>query len=85
MPKFNVMENYLVPRHSIMSEKEVKEVLEKLIIQKSQLPQIPIIDPCVKALGAKPGDIIRIERESPTAGTSFYYRVVVEEWLMVDQ
>jgi DNA-directed RNA polymerase subunit H len=85
MPKFNVMENYLVPRHTLLTEKEVEEVLDRFRIKKYQLPQIPMIDPCAKAIGAMPGNVIKIERESPTAGTSFYYRLVVEEWSTVDE
>ena len=85
MPRFNVMENYLVPRHTILTKDEVDKVLADFKVQTSQLPQIPLIDPCAKALGAKAGDIIRIERESPTAGTSIYYRLVVAEWSTVDE
>ena len=79
MPKFNVMENYLVPRHSIISEEEVKKLLERYGITLSQLPKILMMDPCSKALNAKPGDVLKVERQSPTAGTSQYYRLVVEE------
>jgi DNA-directed RNA polymerase subunit H len=83
MPRFNVMENYLVPRHSIMPEEEMDGLLEKYGIVKAQLPKILMMDPCAKALGAKPGDVIVIERESPTAGLSVYYRLVVEERSMI--
>ncbi|OYT46615.1 DNA-directed RNA polymerase subunit H [Thermoplasmatales archaeon ex4484_6] len=79
MPRFNVMENYLVPRHSIMKEEEVEELLKRYRIDRIQLPQILTADPCAKALGAQPGMVLKIERESPTAGASIYYRLVVDE------
>jgi len=79
MPKFNVMENQLVPRHSLMTAKEGRELLERFEIDMSMLPMILDVDPCAKALGAKPGDVVKIERESPTAGTSCYYRLVVQD------
>ncbi|MGA1865952.1 MAG: DNA-directed RNA polymerase subunit H [Thermoplasmatota archaeon] len=83
MPRFNVMENYLVPRHSIMGKEEVALLLSRYMVDLSQLPKILMVDPCVKALGAVPGDVIKIERDSPTAGLSYYYRLVVEERSMV--
>lgn len=79
MPRFNVMENYLVPRHTIISEDEVEELLVRFKITKDQLPKILMVDPCAMALSAQPGQVLKIERESPTAGTSVYYRMVVEE------
>ncbi len=82
MPRFNVMENYLVPRHSIMSDDKVAELLVKYGIVKTQLPKILMADPSAKSIGAKPGQVIMIERESPTAGLSVYYRLVVEERTM---
>jgi DNA-directed RNA polymerase subunit H (RpoH/RPB5) len=38
-----------------------------------------MMDPCARAVNAQPGQVLKIERESPTAGTSYYYRLVVEE------
>ena len=83
MPRFNVMENYLVPRHSILPQEEVDALLSRYEIDLSQLPKILMEDPCAKAIGAVPGNVIKIERESPTAGLSLYYRLVVEERSMV--
>ena len=63
-----------------MSEKAVKELLEKYNIIKSQLPKILSSDPIISLLDPKTGDIIKIERISPTRGTSEYYRVVTDGW-----
>ena len=78
MAKFNVLEHELVPKHEILSEEEKKELLKKYNITEKQLPIILASDPVVKAIGAKPGDVIRIVRNSPVAGRSVYYRIVVE-------
>ena len=40
------------------------------------LPKIKSDDPVVKAIEAKPGDILRITRESQTAGVFVTYRIV---------
>ncbi|NOZ81713.1 MAG: DNA-directed RNA polymerase subunit H [Candidatus Micrarchaeota archaeon] len=74
----NVLEHVLVPKHEILSEEEKKRLLETLNISEKQLPKILLNDPVVKALGAKEGDVIKITRKSPTAGKSFYYRLVVK-------
>ena len=47
-------------------------------LTKEQIPKILITDPCVKRIGAKVRDIIKIVRESPTAGVSDFYRIVVD-------
>lgn len=44
----------------------------------AQFPYILVTDPIAKETGAKPGDFIRITRKSETAGSSVYYRYVVE-------
>lgn len=44
----------------------------------SQFPYIQATDAIAKEIGAKPGDFVRITRRSETAGTSIYYRYVVE-------
>lgn len=75
--EINVLEHELVPKHEILSPEEAIEVLKKLGVSPKQLPWITVDDPVVKALGAKPGDIIKITRKSPTAGVSVAYRYVV--------
>jgi len=76
--EINVMEHYLVPKHRVLSREEAEQVLKKYGITPYQLPYILVSDPVVKALGAKPGDIIEIIRDSPTAGKAVYYRLVVK-------
>jgi DNA-directed RNA polymerase subunit H len=75
---FDLFEHELVPPHIIASEEEIQLVLEHYGIERNQLPRIFRDDPAVKVLGARPGQIIRIERESHTAGSSYYYRLVVD-------
>jgi DNA-directed RNA polymerase subunit H len=77
LEKFNVLDHELVPKHIILNEKEKEEVLKKYRAALRQLPRILSSDPVVKAIGAKPGDVIKIIRKSPVTGESVYYRVVV--------
>ncbi|BFI73463.1 DNA-directed RNA polymerase subunit H (EC 2.7.7.6) [Nanoarchaeota archaeon] len=77
--EIDITKHYLVPKHELLSEEEKQELLKKYNIRLSDLPRIKISDPAIKNLGAKPGDIVKIIRNSPTAGESVYYRVVVED------
>ena len=60
-----------------MTEEEVQTLLKELNISKVQLPKIFNNDPAAKAIEAKKGDVIKIERKSPTAKKTVYYRCVV--------
>ncbi|MBY8998061.1 MAG: DNA-directed RNA polymerase subunit H [Candidatus Thorarchaeota archaeon] len=75
---FDLFEHELVPPHIIAADDEIQLVLDHYGIEKNKLPRIRRDDPAVKVLGARPGQVIRIERDSLTAGTSFYYRLVVD-------
>lgn len=77
-PAFNIFKHELVPKHEILTEKERKELLAKYRIQPYQLPKIKASDPAVKAIGAKPGDILRVIRKSSTAGEHVAYRYVID-------
>ena len=73
-----VSDHVYVPKHEILSKKEAEDVLEKFNCKPTELPMIFVNDPAILGLGVKPGDMIKITRKSPTAGTSLYYRYVVE-------
>jgi len=73
---FDLFNHDLVPDHVIADESEVHLVLDYYGITRDQIPRIFRDDPAAKVLGAKPGQVIRIERKSETAGDVFYYRLV---------
>ncbi len=75
--KMKLQDHILVPKHELLSEDEKEEVLRLLGVKPEQLPKIRVDDPIAKEIGAKVGDIIRIIRESPTAGDCIAYRYVV--------
>ena len=77
--EFSVLKHELVPEHVILDENERKELLERMQIKPSQLPKILNNDPVVKEIGAKEGDILKIIRKSPVAGTTLYYRLVIKK------
>jgi DNA-directed RNA polymerase subunit H len=77
-PVFDIFEHALVPLHEILSPKEREQLLAKYKVKPYQMPQVTSTDPAVKAIGAKPGDVLRITRKSSTAGEHVAYRYVVE-------
>ena len=68
----------LVPEHTILTDKEKKELLERYSIKLEQLPKILDTDPVAISIGAKPGQIVKIIRISRTAKDAISYRVVLE-------
>jgi DNA-directed RNA polymerase subunit H len=83
MIDINVMLHDLVPEHTLLSEKEVEEVLKQLKVNADQLPKIRKDDPVLKILEMVEGEIlegriVRIKRKSESAGVSIVYRMVVE-------
>jgi DNA-directed RNA polymerase subunit H len=83
MVDINVMLHDLVPEHKILSKKEAEEVLKKLKVNADQLPKIRKDDPVLKILEMEEGEIeegriVRIRRNSESAGVSLVYRMVIE-------
>lgn len=73
---FNIFEHFLVPKMELLSDAEKKNLLRKYSITESNLPKMKSSDPTAKKLNAEPGDVVKIEREDPTAKYN-YYRLVV--------
>ncbi|MDH5782835.1 MAG: DNA-directed RNA polymerase subunit H [Candidatus Bathyarchaeota archaeon] len=77
-PSFNIFDHVLVPMHEIVKPDEREKLLKEYRVQPYQFPLLKASDPAVMAIGAKPGDIVRIIRDSPTAGRYVSYRYVIE-------
>ncbi len=77
-PVFNIFDHKLVPKHEILPTEEREKLLRQYRVQPYQLPRIKTSDPVVKAIGARTGDIVKIIRDSSTAGKYTAYRYVVE-------
>ena len=74
----SIMNHFLVPIHEIVSEEDSLEIIKNNGGKKEKFPQILLSDPVIEELEAKKGDLIRITRETPTAGKTTYYRVVIK-------
>jgi DNA-directed RNA polymerase subunit H (RpoH/RPB5) len=76
---FTVSEHIMVPQHSKLSAEERDQFLEDNKLTLQDMPKILSKDAAIAHLDAESGDIIRIERHSPTAGWSIFYRGVIDE------
>ena len=77
--KFEKNKHVLVPEHKNLNDKEKVALLEKYNISPHNLPRILQNDKAISNLKLKDGDVIKIMRDSPTAGIIEFYRVVINE------
>ncbi|MBN2454016.1 DNA-directed RNA polymerase subunit H [Candidatus Woesearchaeota archaeon] len=77
MTQVEVKKHALVPKHTKLSEKEKNELFKKYKIEADSLPGISKNDAAISDLNVKLGDVIKIVRNSSTAKTSVFYRVVL--------
>jgi DNA-directed RNA polymerase subunit H len=76
--QFNILDHELVPKHTIVSESEVVNVMKKYnITDKIQFPDISRFDPVARAIGLRPGQLCHIVRPSKTAIEADYYRICI--------
>lgn len=80
--KFDIRKHNAVPEHEKLSDSEKEKVFKNLDYDISQLPKIKMDDPVIKAMEAEEGcefeegDVIKITRQSATAGEFVTYRLV---------
>jgi len=76
--QFNILDHELVPKHTIVSESEVVNVMKKYnITDKIQFPDISRFDPVARAIGLRPSQLCHIVRPSKTAIEADYYRICI--------
>ncbi len=69
--------HYLVPEHVLIKKEKVAELMAELGIKKDALPRIEKLDAAIKHLKPEKGDVVKIIRDSLTAGQTVYYRRVI--------
>lgn len=77
---FNVSRHHLVPRHEAIRDEATKAAILKryMLTSRNKLPLILSSDPQARYLALQPGDIVKITRPSPSAGTAVFYRACVK-------
>lgn len=76
-PAFQIFDHDFVSKHELLSAEEKEKFLEEHKVQAYQLPRINRSDSAIIAVGGNPGDIVRVIRNSKTAGKYVSYRYVV--------
>ncbi|MFH1053502.1 MAG: DNA-directed RNA polymerase subunit H [Candidatus Woesearchaeota archaeon] len=77
--KVDIRKHILVPNHQKISAEEKQKLFDQYRVTVKEMPKIGKKDPTIKELSAKPGDIIKITRNSPTGGIFDFYRVVSDD------
>ena len=74
--QYNPARHHLVPRHAKVAKAAEQSVLSRYKLQnRFQLPLILQGDAMARYLGLQHGDLVRVDRPSPTAGSAVIYRV----------
>lgn len=73
------LKHILVPKHEKISDTEKQSLFEQYHISEKDLPKIPITDPAIRHMDLRVGDVIKITRDSLTAGKVYFYRGVSNE------
>ncbi|WP_296797337.1 DNA-directed RNA polymerase subunit H [uncultured Methanobrevibacter sp.] len=79
--KIDIQQHDLVPKHEVISESEKELLQQNSDFDINNLPKIKINDPVVKEFpkdSVSVGDVIKITRNSKTAGEFISYRIVIE-------
>jgi DNA-directed RNA polymerase I, II, and III subunit RPABC1 len=74
--QYNISKHMLVPKHELLTnDAEIEEIVNvHMLKSRHQMPIILKTDPMARYLYARPGDLVRITRHSPTSGEHVIYR-----------
>ncbi len=82
--KIDIQKHNLVPKHDVLSESEKVLLQQNSDYDINDLPKIKISDPVVVELikeddNISVGDVLRVTRDSTTAGEFVSYRIIVDD------
>ena len=66
-----------VPKHQIIDDQKVEELMKKEYKSRHTIPQIYDWDAAITWLGARPGEFVEIDRYSPMVGVISIVRYVI--------
>jgi len=77
---FDISKHFMVPKHEVISdEQEIRNILDKYKLKSPmQLQLILKDDPMARYIGAMPGNIVKITRDSEAGGETIVYRYCIK-------